>query len=522
MSTDAQPAPSIDVSQLPTDVATCHQLIQELCATLNEMHRRNQQLEHRVEQLCRHQYGPRSERDPNQPRLFEEPADASSQASAEQNGDGSTINVPAHRRQRRPGRNPIPDHLPRHRLDHDLDESDRACPCCGEQRRRIGEEVSEQLDYIPASLFVWQHVRAKYACKACEGHVVLADKPRQPIEKSIAGPGLIAHVIVSKYCDHQPLNRQNKILKRNDVDIARSTQCGWCADSAKLIAPIHERMGELIRESHCVQTDDTPNPVLDPGSGRGKTKTGRFWVYRGDHRYPYTVFDYTPDRSRDGPTRWLKHYSGYLQADAYSVYDQLFIEGTEAGVLIEVACWMHGRRYFYNARDSAPGLAQIAMAWIGQLYEIEKRAKDLEPAERKALRKREAKPILRTFGKWLKQQRDQVLPKDPIGKGVHYVLSNWRAMNRYIYDGELSIDNGASERDIRPIKVGANNWLFSGSDAGGRTAAIHFSIVRTCERHGIDPFAYYRDVLTRLPDHPISRIDELLPDRWQPQSEPTS
>ena len=519
MSRDAQPAPSLDASQLPSDVATCHQLIQELCTTVNEMHRRNQQLEHRVEQLCRHQYGPRSERDPNQPRLFEEPADGSSEVSAGQNGDESTIDVPAHRRQRRPGRNPIPDHLPRRRLDHELSETDRACPDCGELRRRIGEEVSEQLDYIPASLFVWQHVQAKYACKACEGHVVLAEKPRQPIEKSLAGPGLLAHVIVSKYADHHPLNRQNKILKRNGVDIARSTQCGWCADIAKLLVPIHERMGELIRKSRCVQTDDTPNPVLE--KGRGRTKTGRFWVYRGDHRYPYTVFDYTPDRSRDGPTRWLKHYSGYLQADAYSVYDQLFIEGTEAGALIEVACWMHGRRYFYNARESAPGLAQTAMAWIGQLYAIEKRARDLEPHQRKALRKDEAKPILRTFGKWLKQQHDRVLPKDPIGKAVNYALSNWRALNRYVYDGELSIDNGASERDIRPIKVGAHNWLFAGSDAGGRTAAIHFSIIRTCERHGIDPFAYYRDVLTRLPDHPINQIDELLPDRWQPMNATT-
>ena len=273
MSRDAHTPPPLDASQLPSDLGTCHQLIQELCSTLNEMQRRNHQLEHRVEQLCRHQYGPRSERDPNQPPLFEEPADASPEASGEHNGDESTIDVPAHRRQRRPGRNPIPDHLPRKRLDHELSEADRVCPCCGEQRRRIGEEVSEQLDYIPASLFVWQHVRAKYACKACEGHVVLADKPRQPIEKSLAGPGLIAHVIVSKYADHQPLNRQNKILKRNGVDIARSTQCGWCADSATLLVPIHERMGELIRESHCVQTDDTPNPVLAPGSAPGSMTT---------------------------------------------------------------------------------------------------------------------------------------------------------------------------------------------------------------------------------------------------------
>jgi transposase len=222
--------------------------------------------------------------------------------------------------------------------------------------------VTEQLEYIPASLFVWRHVQGKYVCKACEGHVVPAAKPRQPIEKSLAGSGLLAHVIVSKYADHQPLNRQTKILKRNGVNIARSTQCGWCADGATLLPVIYQRMGELIRASHFIQTDDTPNPVLAPGSGRGRTKTGRFWVYRGDRHHPYTVFDYTPDRSRDGPTQWLKHYTGYLQADAYCGYDQLFTHGTEAGRLIEVACWMHARRYFYDARESAPGLPHTAMA----------------------------------------------------------------------------------------------------------------------------------------------------------------
>ena len=373
MGRDAHTSPSIDASQLPSDVDTCHQLIQELCSTLNELQRRNQQLEHRVDQLCRHQYGPRSEKDADQPRLFEEP-DQASQAP-ETDETASTVDVPAHRRKRQGGRKPIPDHLPRHRLEHDLDEAERACPCCGDPRRRIGEEVTEQLDYIPASLFVWQHVQGKYACKACEGQIALAEKPRQPIEKSIAGPGLIAHVIVSKYADHQPLNRQNKILKRNGVDIARSTQCDWCAQIAVLLELLWNRMGELIRQSYILQTDDTPSPVLDPGSGKGKTKTGRFWVYRGDRHHPYTVFDYTPDRSRDGPTRWLKHYTGYLQADAYSVYDELFKQGTDAGLLIEVACWMHARRYFYDARDTAPGLAQTAMTWIGQLYEIGNRSR---------------------------------------------------------------------------------------------------------------------------------------------------
>jgi len=517
MSKDAQSP--IDPSQLPNDVGTCHQIIQELSQTVNELHRQNARLEHKVDQLARRHFGPTSEKD-NQPALFEDEPDQASEAEASDAAAADkpdTVEVPAHRRKRATGRKQIPDHLPRHRVDHELDEHERACPCCGGARRRIGEEVTEQLEYVPSSLFVWQHVQHKYACRRCEGEVALASKPRQPIEKSIAGPGLLAHVIVSKYGDHLPLNRQEKIFKRHDVEIARSTQCDWCRQVADLAVPLYDRMGELIRQSHCVQTDDTPEPVQEQGKGR--TKLGRFWVYRGDRHQPFTVFDYTPDRSRDGPAKWLAYYSGYLQADAYSGYDRLFQQGTEAGPLIEVACWAHARRYFYDARLTSPGPAQTAMGYIGKLYEIEKRAKALEPARRQSLRAREAKPILNEFHDWLKDQQDQALPKSPMGEAIRYTLSNWEALNRYTEDGELAIDNSASERAIRPIAVGRRNWLFAGSDTGGRTAAILFSLIRSAERHQLDPFAYLRDVLKRLPDLPRSQIDELLPDRWQPMQQ---
>jgi hypothetical protein len=322
-------------------------------------------------------------------------------------------------------------------------------------------------------------------------------------------------VIVSKYADHVPLHRQQKIFKRHNVEIARSTQCDWCRQIAELLAPLYGRMAELIRLSHVVQTDDTVEPVQE--KGRGRTKPGRFWVYRGDVNYPYTVFDYTPDRSRNGPATWLNDYAGYLQADAYSAYDRLFKEGTDAGELIEVACWAHARRYFYDARMTAPGLAQTAMGYIAQLYEIEKRAKDLGDNERRDLRQNEAIPILDKFRAWLEAQQQEALPKSPIGEAIHYALSNWTALNRYVEDGALSIDNSASERAIRPIAVGRHNWLFAGSDTGGRTAAILFSLIRSCERHDIDPFAYLRDVIARMPDHPINQLDALLPDRWQPR-----
>lgn len=509
MSRDAQP--TSDPTPLPEDVDTCHRVIRELSASVAELNQRNARLEHRLDQLCRRHFGPTSEKDPNQPALFEDPDDS---AEAQADASAETIEVPAHRRKPSSGRKALPDHLPRYRVDHELGEDERACPCCGETRRRIGEEVTEQLEYVPSSLFVWRHVRGKYACRRCEGEVALAAKPRQPIEKSVAGPGLLAHVIVSKYGDHIPLHRQEKILKRHKVDIARSTQCGWCAQVAELLKPLYRRLAELIRESHVIQTDDTPEPVQE--KGRGRTKLGRFWVYRGDRHRPYTVFDYTADRSRDGPARWLKRYSAYLQADAYSGYDRLFQEGTEAGPLIEVACWAHARRYFYDARLKSPGPAQTAMGYIGRLYEIERRAEELEPEDRRDLRRAEAKPILEEFHRWLLQRQQDALPKSPIGEAIRYTLSNWEALNRYVEDGELSIDNSASERAIRPIAIGRRNWLFAGSDTGGRTAAILFSVIRSCERHEVDPFAYLRDVLARLPDHPVNQLDELLPDRWQP------
>ena len=512
MSREARTNALLDEASLSSDPATLHRVIHELHQTVDELKQRNAHLQHQLAQLQRRHYGPRSERmAAEQPMLFE---NDDANAWSEPEPASKPVQVPAHQR-RRNGRRKIPDDLPRHRIEHELTEQERACPCCGEVRQRIGEEVSEQLEYEPASLYVLQHVRGKYACRSCEGEVETATKPRQPIEKGLAGPGLLAQVIVSKYCDHQPLHRLEKIFKRHGVHIPRSTKCDWCAGGAEQIVPIYERMKALILQSHVVQTDDTPVQVLQPG--RGKTKTGRLWVYRGDRDHPFTVFDYTQDRSRDGPTRWLRSFTGYLQADAYAGYDRLFEQGTEAGEVIEVACWAHSRRKFYDARLTSPGEAHQAMAWIRQLYDIERRAEDLDDQPRRELRQREARPILDELGQWMQQQQAKLRPKSPIGEAVRYALSNWTALNRYVDDGRLSIDNSASERDIRPIAVGRHNWQFAGSDTGGRTAAILFSIIRSCERNDVEPYAYLRDVLARLPDHPANQLDDLLPRRWQPR-----
>ncbi|MGZ3357236.1 MAG: IS66 family transposase, partial [Isosphaeraceae bacterium] len=268
------------------------------------------------------------------------------------------------------GRKPLPRSLPRKRIVHDVPPEQRLCPDCGRTRNCLGEEVREQLEYVPASLLVIEHVRPKYACSACAAHVVIAERLPEPIEKGLPGPGLLAQVAVSKYADHLPLYRQEGIFKRFGVDLSRSTMCDWMAAAAGLLAPIVMAMLKRVLLSEVIQTDDTPVPVQDH-DGKG-IKTGRLWNYRGDHNHRFTVYDYTPDRSRDGPERVLKGFEGYLQADAYSAYDGLYADGT----IIEVGCWMHARRKFYEVRTSDPARSHLVLAWVGGLYKIEEDAKE--------------------------------------------------------------------------------------------------------------------------------------------------
>ena len=391
-----------------------------------------------------------------------------------------------------------------------------ACPCCGAARQRIGQETSEQLDYIPASLFVVEHIRPKYACKACEANVIVADKPTQPIEKGLAGPGLLAQTIVSKFCDHLPLYRLERIYKRHGIEIPRSTTCDWMRRSAELLLPLYDLMHQRVLQSKVLHTDDTPVPVQD--KNRDRTKTGRFWVYLGDADHALTVFDYTPDRTSNGPIKFLHRYggfAGYLQADAYAGYDVIYEKGTPAGRVIEVACWAHTRRKFYEARATAPGPAHNAMARIRQLYKVESHVKELDATQRYAQRQAEALPVLNDMRTWLLEQKAIALPKSPIGQAISYTLSNWDALCRYAHDGDLTIDNNPAENALRGIAIGRKNYLFMGSDRGGRTAAVLYSFVRSCERHHIDPFAYLRDVIRRISDTPISQLASLLPNHWQ-------
>ena len=362
---------------------------------------------------------------------------------------------------------------------------------------------------MPASLIVIDNVRPKYACKVCQGNVVIAPRLPEPIEKGLPGPGLLAHVIVSKYSDHLPLYRQEGIFRRHGVELSRQTMCDWMATSAELLEPIVKEMHREILKSRVIQTDDTTVPVLD--RSLGKTRTGRLWDYLGDRDHPHVVYDYTPDRSAEGPLRMLEGYEGYLQADAYSGYDSLY-----AGKkIIEVGCSAHARRKFYDARASDPVRSHVAMAMIQRLYRVEKDAKDLDDAVRRALRRERSNPVLKEIEAWLLQEKDRALPKSPISEAIGYALNHWQALERYTEEGWLSIDNNASERGMKPVALGRKNWLFAGSDAGGKTAATLMSLCMTCKNLAIDSFAYLRDVLERISTHPARRIGELLPDQWK-------
>ena len=522
-------------------------------------------LQQQVQALLRRYFGRSSEKmDPRQRLLFENWIDkAIPEIPAE--GAGAEESPP---RRNGHGRRRLPADLPREKIIHDLPEDEKPCPSCGKLRHIISKQTHEQLDYVPAKVKVIEHVRLTYGCPQCEKDVspdgpqiVTAGKPLQPIEKGLAAPGLLSYVIVSKYSDHLPLHRLERILQRHGIEIARSTMCDWAAQCADALSPLYDLMVGEVRASKIIHTDDTPVKVQD--RSRTQTRTGRFWVYLGDTDHPYTVFTYTPSRSRDGPMAFLRDWGKdervYLQADAFGGYDGIYA-GQAGGQVTEVACWAHARRKFYDARSSAPAGSTRALAHIKLLYGVEKQAKQEaertfkaknqtpqatadEAAEhegrgadasdrtlhallvenRARLRKELAVPRLAEFHEWLESQQaargGSVLPKSPLGQAIQYALNQWDALCVYTSDGRLAIDNNASENALRRVAIGRKNWLFCGSDNGGRTAATLFSLIATCQRHRVEPMAYLRDVLTRIAAIPVSQLGNLLPDRWQPAAD---
>ena len=410
---------------------------------------------------------------------------------------------------KRRDRKPLPDHLPRETVEHAPPE--RHCTECGSTFVKLGEDVSEMLEYVPAHFKVIRHVRPKLACSRCE-RIVQAAAPSRPIERALPGPALLAHVLVGRFCDHLPLYRQSAIYARSGIELERSTLADWVGQSAQLLAPLVESLRCHVLAADKVHADDTPLPVLAPGQGR--TKTARLWTYVRDDRPagsndpPAVWFAYSPDRKGEHPQRHLRTFTGILQADAYAGFNAIYATGR----VHEAACWAHLRRKFFDVhRAQASPIATEALERIAQLYAIEANVRAQIPAQRCAVRQARARPLLEGMRVWLEAQSRRVSRKCAISEAIQYGLNHWQALVRYAQDGRIEIDNNAAERALRAVALGRKNFLFGGSDAGGERAAALYSLIGTAKLNGLDPEAYLRDVLARIAEHPINRIDDLLP-----------
>ena len=412
-------------------------------------------------------------------------------------------------------RRQFPKRLPRTTATHW--PASPTCASCGSDRlRKVGEDVTEVLEYIPGRFEVVRHVRPAYSCRTCEA-MMQAPMPSLPIPRGQAGPGLLAHIAIGKYCDHVPLYRQAEIYARDGVDLDRATLADWVGRIAWLLQPLADRIGEHVLASSVIHADDTPIPVLAPGNG--KTKTGRLWVYLRDERPhagpapPAVLYRYTPDRKGEHCRAHLAPFRGHLHADGYSGFQELYASAQAMPAAVtEVACWAHARRYFFDVhhKNGSP-IAKQALDKIGALFDIERAIAGQVPERRRCVRGDAAKSRLDALKLWFDEQLKLIPGKSDLAGAIRYARSRWDALTRYVDDGRLEISNNAAENAIRPLKLGAKNWLFLGSDAGGDRAAIFYTLIRSAKLNGVEPEAYLREVLTRIGEHPINRIDELLP-----------
>jgi len=433
------------------------------------------------------------------------------------------------------GRAALPEHLERREVIHDLNEAEKLCPCCGQVRVCIGQQTTEQLDLEPARFFVLRTIKKSYACQHCDPAAVPPEQRLQtagpaqvgPIAKGLCGPGLLAHVITAKFADHTPVHRLAGQLGRSGVAIARSTLGDWLAGAADLVTPLYQLMHQRLLLSRVIHGDDTGVKLRVAGAER--TRKAHLWVCIGDADYPYVVFDFTADYTASGPEEFLEGYKGYLQADALAQYEGLYGEGK----VLHCCCWAHARRKFVAAAEGGDERANAALELIGKLYVIERELPALLPPaddpvaqqqrrdseeQRRQLRQQQAEPVLTELKQWLAEQRPAALPKSALGHAIGYALNHWEALQRYLEAGYLAIDNNLSERTLRAIALGRNNWGVLGSETGGQTAAVLYTIVGTCQHLGIDPFAYLREALPALfalGEKPrTEELLEWLPDRW--------
>lgn len=441
-----------------------------------------------------HRFSPSSEKNILQSDLFDEAGIELPEEVKEQLSD--EIEVKSHTRKKHPVRRPLPSYLPREVIVHDIPDVEKVCRC-GEHLVRIGEEISEQLKYIPAKISVIQHVRPKYACKPCQENIKIAAMPALLLPKSIATPELVAHIIISKYCDHLPLYRQEAIWERMEVDMPRSSLCGWILKTAELCEPLVRLFRKNIIAHDYAQVDETTIQVLNE-IGRDNQTKSYMWVYRGGGDKPCIVYDYQETRGGYHAQQFLAGFKGYLQSDAFSGYNFALNDVN----IISVGCHAHARRPFAELVKSnkTSGLAPDALKFYRKLYAIEKEARDnqLTAEVRYRLRLEKSVPVLETFKKWLDHHLPKTSEQGAIGKAIRYCLSHWKELNSYLQDGRIEIDNNLIENAIRPFALGRKNWLFNGSPTGAKAGAIFFSLIETCKANGIEPYRYLCAMLNHI------------------------
>jgi transposase len=517
----------INPESWPTDPHECHDLlnrlsqqVEDLQAALDQTAKIHGQTVEGLEQVIqemrrelelyrRYVFGPRRERlveAPGQGHLFDLDGAESVTPPLEPPPRGPT--APARTRQ---SRKLDYDRLPQVCIEHDVPEADKVCSECGEPKACIGEDEARVLEFVPAHFEMHVHVLPKYACSHCRDGVTSPETPPRPVSGCIAGAGVLAEVVVSKFSDHLPLYRFEDISTRHGLYLPRSTLCDWVGKVAELLKPLYELEKELVRKGGVIWTDDTYVTVL--GGEEGGSYKGRFWVYIGPAALPYDVYDFTPNRQRDGPVQFLADYAGYLQADTFSGYDGIYL--CSGGRIVEVACWAHARRKFFDARSSFPVEASLILEMIRRLYEVEDRAWPLDDPPRCALRRAEAVPTLERLRAELDRLSSKLLPKSGLAQAATYSLNQWQALCRYTEDGRLTIDNNVSERWLRDQAIGRKNWMFLGSAEAGPRAAVICTILAGAKRHRLEPWTYLRDVILQLSvEVSPESLARLLPDRW--------